>query len=190
MAIDMRRFGAVLLLLLGGCLAPGEIRVRPNMWAQPLIGTTLNNCYKVDEKLYRAEQPSANEMKILEEFGIRCVISLRKWDYDKDRAKGTELVLKQVGMDAGSITELQLREALRMIDESEGPILVHCRLGSDRTGAVCAAYRIAVQEWSVEDAIDEIIHGGYGFHRGIFENIPKTLRSIDWDEFRKKLSNN
>lgn len=43
-------------------------------------------------------------------------------------------------------------------------MVVHCWHGSDRTGAVIAAYRIVQQGWSQHDAIDEMINGGYGFH--------------------------
>lgn len=39
------------------------------------------------------------------------------------------------------------------------------RHGSDRTGTMCALYRIAVQGWSKEDAIREMTAGGFGFHR-------------------------
>lgn len=45
------------------------------------------------------------------------------------------------------------------------PIIFHCHHGSDRTGAVCALYRIVFQNVSKEDAIREMIEGEYGFHR-------------------------
>ena len=43
------------------------------------------------------------------------------------------------------------------------PTLVHCLHGEDRTGMVVAAWRILVQGWSPEKAIDEMY--SFGFHR-------------------------
>lgn len=41
-------------------------------------------------------------------------------------------------------------------------IYIHCKWGKDRTGMVCAAYRILRQGWSVDDAIKEL--HTFGFH--------------------------
>lgn len=40
-------------------------------------------------------------------------------------------------------------------------VLVHCLHGNDRTGIVCAAYRIKYHKWTVEQAIDEMYERGY-----------------------------
>jgi len=38
---------------------------------------------------------------------------------------------------------------------------VHCRLGDDRTGMMIAAYRMAVEGWSADDAMLEMQHFGF-----------------------------
>lgn len=43
------------------------------------------------------------------------------------------------------------------------PVYVHCKDGVDRTGIVCAAYRVLMLGWSVDDAIKEMY--GLGYHR-------------------------
>lgn len=44
-----------------------------------------------------------------------------------------------------------------------GMTLVHCLHGEDRTGMVCAAYRIMVQGWSLDQAVNEMMI--MGFHK-------------------------
>ena len=50
------------------------------------------------------------------------------------------------------------------------PIFVHCRHGADRTGMMSALYRIKHDGWSKQEAIDEMVHGGLGFH-SIWTNL-------------------
>ena len=59
----------------------------------------------------------------------------------------------------------------------EGPVLVHCKHGADRTGCIVALYRIVFQSWSKEAAIDEMHNGGYGFiaYMIISQSIYKTV---------------
>jgi protein-tyrosine phosphatase len=58
------------------------------------------------------------------------------------------------------------------------PILVHCQHGSDRTGMMCAMYRIVLQGWTEEAAIKEMIDRGYGFHE-VWANIAPWINNLD-----------
>ena len=69
---------------------------------------------------------------------------------------------------------------------AEGPVLIHCWHGSDRTGLVSALYRIVSQGWSKEDAIDELMHGGYG-HHSLYKNIPEFIRHADVEEIKRQV---
>jgi hypothetical protein len=55
------------------------------------------------------------------------------------------LNLYRVPMDAGKIKTADVVAALRFIKQSEGPVLIHCRHGSDRTGTISALHRIVFQ---------------------------------------------
>ncbi len=171
---------AIALILLLSCLnAAAEYRLRPAEWATPVIGSELENMYKVDEGLYRSEQPDDDDFEALERYGIREVLNLREYHSDEDDAGDTSLRLHRIRIETDEITERQLAQALAIIDASEGPILVHCWHGSDRTGAVIAAYRVARQGWSREKAIDELAHGGYGYHSSFYPNIVDLIRTMD-----------
>ena len=84
------------------------------------------------------------------------------------------------------INEEQLIEALRIIKNRKAPIVIHCHHGSDRTGAVCALYRVVFQNVSKEDAIHEMTEGGFGFHR-IYKNIIRRIKEADIEQIRRKV---
>ncbi len=158
---------------------------RPANWAAPVPAEHLKNFYKLDEKVYRSAQPNRKGFRELEELGIKNVLSFRDYHSDED-AEGTHLNLYRVKMEAGEITDNKVIEALRTIKESEGPILIHCWHGSDRTGLISAMYRIVFQTWSKEDAIEELMHGGYGYH-SLYKNIPEYIRKVDVEGIKKQL---
>jgi tyrosine-protein phosphatase SIW14 len=129
----------------------------------------LPNFHRVDENLYRGGQPKTGGLKKLAELGIKTVINLRG-ESDDTRAEGREAV--RLGMRyfsipmsaAGRPTEEQVKRVIEIIEEKEkAPVFVHCRRGSDRTGAIVAIYRIEKDGWTAERAIEEANRYGLGF---------------------------
>ncbi len=175
-----------MILISSGCLAD-EPRLRPDTWAKPVLSDNLKNWYKVDDLVYRSRQPDAVAMVELEKFGIRRVLNLREFHDDQDEAKGTGLKLSHVPINASVLNDGHVLSSLKTIMASDQPILVHCWHGSDRTGAIVAIYRIVVQGWSKAAAIDELRHGGYGFHP-MFKNIVEYLENVDTENIRLQLS--
>lgn len=181
----------VLVSVLPSCSSgnlPVEELAEADLKSVPLNAEGLENFYKVSDKLYRSAQPSREGFRSLQTMGVTNVLNLRNYHSDEDESEGTELNLLRRRMNAGSITEDDLRESLKMIRDADGPVLVHCWHGSDRTGAVCAAYRIVFENWSVESALDEMFYEPFGHHRRIYTNIPELIRSIDWVAMRLELS--
>lgn len=179
----MKRF----LLLLVFCLSALFAAWGQSFTAEKITlpNSTLHNFYRIDSNVYRSEQPTAADFKALEKYGIREVLNLRNWHSDKD-AEGTDLVLHRVKTNAYIINERDFIKALRIIHNRKGPIVFHCLHGSDRTGAICAMYRIVFQGVSKEDAIRELKEGGYGFHP-VFINIIPAIRNADIDYIRSEV---
>jgi tyrosine-protein phosphatase SIW14 len=165
--------------------ASTTVSQRPLAWAAPIPSGHLRNFYKIDDKVYRSAQPDRIGFQELSTLGIRNVLSLREYHSDDD-GKDLGLNLYRVKMEAGEITTEKVVEALRIIRKAEGPILIHCWHGSDRTGLVSAMYRIVFQGWTREDAIEELMRGGYGYH-SLYRNIPEFIRQADIETIRKEV---
>ena len=176
----------MLVIALWAAVVPAaETPSRPDTWARPVQSEHLKNFYKLDDKVYRSAQPNAKGFKELKTLGIRNVLSFRDYHSDDD-GEVLGLNLYRIQMEAGDITAEQVVEALRFIKHADGPILIHCWHGSDRTGMVSALYRIVFQGWSKEEAINELMHGGYGYH-SLYKNIPEFIQKADIEEIRGRV---
>lgn len=178
MNIMMRSAVLLILALWAPALPAAEQLPRPAAWAKPVSSEHLTNFYQLDNKVYRSAQPDWKAFQELEQLGIRNVLSFRDYHSDNDEAKSASIRLFRVKMEAGEISDDKVIEALRIIKNAEGPVLIHCWHGSDRTGLISAMYRIVFQGWSKVDAIDELMHGGYGYH-AMYKNIPAYIRKAD-----------
>jgi hypothetical protein len=47
-------------------------------------------------------------------------------------------------------------------------------------------YRVVFLGWSKDEAIDELMNGGYGYH-SLYTNIPEFIREADIDKIRKQV---
>ncbi len=176
----------VVLLSVSTLLHGGEVKTRPENWAKPVHAGSLKNFHQLDAKVYRSAQPGRKGFQSLQQLGIQNVLNLRDYHSDNDEAKGLGMKLFRVKMEAGDINIQDVVTALRIIRESEGPILIHCWHGSDRTGLISAMYRIVFQNWSKEEAIDELKNGGYGYH-SMYDNIPTFIKDVDIDQVKKQV---
>jgi len=153
-------------------------------WAVPISLQGVPNLHRISPGLYRSEQPTALGMKNLEKLGIRTVINLRFFNNDRKEVAGTLLRTERVKILTWDIDDQQVVEVMRMLrDPQNGPFLIHCQHGADRTGLMSAMYRILEQGWSVDDALAELTGGGYGYH-SMWSNILKYVRSADIEKLR------
>jgi protein tyrosine/serine phosphatase len=164
-----------------------DIRARPDNWSQPVANSSVKNFYRVNEYVYRSAQPDAEGMQEMHKMGIRNILNLRSRQTDESRVKGLELTLHNVKMFPHYIEDEDIIEALRIIKSAKEPLLIHCLYGSDRTGVVVAMYRIVLQNWTKEQAMEEMKNGGYGFHT-IYQNIPSYIKNADIERIRAKVN--
>jgi protein tyrosine/serine phosphatase len=143
--------------------------------------------YKVDDGVYRSEQPDKEQFRALEKYGIKEILNLRYWHSDNRHAKGTNLTMHRIKMNAHNANDFDVVSALRIIKNRKDPILIHCHHGSDRTGLIVAMYRITFHNISKEDAINEMVNGGFGFHE-IYDNILRYINNVNVDNIRKQLN--
>jgi protein tyrosine/serine phosphatase len=151
----------------------------------------VNNLFRLAPSLYRSAKLSRRDVPHLRELGIRKVISLRAYHSDRRILAGSGIATHRIPINTWNICDrevLAALDALRRV-ESDGPILIHCQHGADRTGLICALYRIVFQNWSKEAALDELLNGGFGFHT-IWKNIPHYLEHVDAEDLRQRLGQN
>ena len=161
---------------------------RPDAWAKPLSRPGLPNLNQITPDLYRSAQPTAEGMKELKSMGVKTVLNLRAGHSDEDLAGQTGLAIERLKLKTWSVDDEAVAQALRvMTDKSRAPLLVHCQHGADRTGVMCAAYRVVVQNWDKEEAIREMTEGGYGFH-SVWQNLIQRIRDMDVEAIRRKLN--
>ena len=145
------------------------------------------NFHQVSPSLYRSAQPTETGMANLKKMGIRTVINLRSFHSDRDEISDTGLAYEHIYMKAWHPERKEVIRFLQIVtDPNRAPILVHCKHGADRTGTMCAIYRIALEGWSVEDAIKEMTEGDFNFHE-VWDNLPEFIEELNIDEIKMKL---
>jgi len=126
----------------------------------------LPNFHQVDPHLFRGGQPAVGGVSRLKSLGIRTIVNLR---YEPDLVKAEQAEATAAGIAYYNIpmrglnrpTDGQVTRILGLIDDpANGPVFVHCKAGSDRTGAIVACYRIARAAWTAERAIREAFDYG------------------------------
>ena len=148
----------------------------------------VENSYRVSPELYRSGQPDDEGFRTIERAGIKSVLNLREYHRDDDEAAGTTLKLLHYPVAAGSVTEQDIENILKLLRTAPKPVLVHCWHGSDRTGITVAAYRIVEQGLSVEEAEKELTDDRFGHHEFWYGNLRRLLHSTDWNALRERLN--
>lgn len=177
-----------LALVLAGPTTDAETpALRPATWAQPLAAKGTSNFFKVSDALYRSAQPTAEGFRSLKERGIVTVVNLRSFNSDRKEIGSTGLAYEHIYMKAWHPERKEVVRFLQIVtDPKRTPVLVHCQHGSDRTGAMTAAYRIVVQGWSKEEAVREMSSEEFGFHR-VWVNLPDWIHDLDVEAIRKEV---
>lgn len=159
---------------------------RPSQWAQPVKLEGVPNLHRINDGLYRSAQPSALGMKKLKALGMETVVNLRSFHSDRDEIGDLGLAYEHIYMKAWHPEEKEAVRFLQIVtNPRRTPVLFHCQHGADRTGTMCALYRVAIQGWSKEAAIREMTQGGYGFH-GIWQNLIDWIYELDIDRIKKR----
>jgi protein tyrosine/serine phosphatase len=206
--MKMRRvaiiLGAVILLLAGGTVGYFEVKgvhvlalitarqtaalpdARPAAWAEALQRPGLPNLHKVTDDLYRGAQPTAEGFEELKKLGIRTVVNLRSRHSDEDVTTVPGLDFEHIAISPFDISTDETAKFLKIVsDKSRAPVYVHCQYGADRTGTLCAIFRVTVQGWSKDEALREMTLGGFGYHEA-WEHLLAFIRNLDVDALRRQ----
>ncbi len=176
---------AALLLASIGRVGAEPVVFEPARRLGDLAG--LDNVGEVEPGLYRGGTPKTAGYGTLKSLGVRTVVSLRHYHHTAEerscRAAGIDFIwLKLESSDPPD--DSSVRRFLRLVtDTSLRPLYYHCWRGKDRTGTMTAAYRMAVKDWPLENALAEM--DAYGFWRG-WRDLRRFVEEFSGrrDEFR------
>lgn len=134
---------------------------RPPEWAQPI--DTHYNLYQMTPTLYRSRQPDSAAQPLLKKLGVLTVVDFIN-ESDSKWLSDPAVTQVQIPLRSAHVDDADIIKSLRAIQTAErnGPVLIHCKHGLDRTGLVAAMYRIVVQGWTKQAALDEMQRGGFG----------------------------
>ena len=126
----------------------------------PLGIPGVENGYNVDGVVWRSAQPKDAAWPLIARAGCRAILDLNS---SGDAASQQLDLVHAAGMQYHSLDwsgvlppcPAEVDVALAFLHELPSPILVHCEHGSDRTGTLCAIWRMDHDGWTLEQALDE-----------------------------------
>lgn len=121
----------------------------------------LPNGYIVDPgRIWRSGQPEDCAWPELARAGCRSVLDLNNplavANAQKVLAEFQRLTYASIPWQ-GAIppSQIVIMASLRLVDILPPPVLIHCEHGSDRTGTLCAIWRMYHDHWTFEAAMKE-----------------------------------
>ena len=143
------------------------------------------NLAQVSPILWRSAQPTAAGLKSLKALGIRTVVNLRNGSSDRAALQGLGLRYCHIHFATWHAEDEDVVTFLKVMgDPANHPVLVHCQHGADRTGTMVAVYRVVMEGWTMEEAMQELPR--FGFH-SIWTNLKDYLQKLDAAAIRKKV---
>jgi len=149
----------------------------------------IHNAGKISDVLFRGAQPKEDGLAELKKLGITTIVDLRGEDREKfewERRESESLGMRFVHLAVSGWappSDEQVAQFLGLFREDpHQKVFVHCRFGDDRTGVFVATYRMALEKWSPEKAMDEMYFFGFnGFWhpsmKKFIREFPNHLRS-------------
>lgn len=155
-------------------------------WAVRLNRPGLSNFYQVTTNLYRGAQPGSRGMAELKSMGIKVVLNLRGLHSDKQELLGVGLKQDRLPMEPWHVSDKDVIAFLKLVTNTNNlPMFVHCQRGADRTGLMCAMYRVVICGWTKDEAIAEMKEGGFHFNP-LWWNIVHYIRKADVEKLKRE----
>jgi tyrosine-protein phosphatase SIW14 len=121
------------------------------------------NFGEVTPTLYRGGLLSGDGLKAIKKLGVNVVVDTHA------NSKHEKHEVERLGMKYVAIPwhcpwphDEVFAKFLKVVHDNQGKkIFVHCRLGDDRTGMMVAAYRMAEEGWTADEAMNEMRSFGF-----------------------------
>jgi tyrosine-protein phosphatase SIW14 len=153
-----------------------------------------------DGRVYRSGQLTADGFRqAIQRYGIKTVINLQDDDtstagderdptlpqspFDKTKSQESEVVkaagAEYIQFDGNALNSDGTRGRAKLLDdflavmddETNYPVLYHCKAGLHRTGWITAVYRMEYERRSPADVLDELKANGFGDFKATDANV-------------------
>jgi len=157
-------------------------------FAQRIVGVAgLENFARVSPALYRGAQPTEEGFRQLKAMGVKTVIDFRSHHSTKKQVEDAGMTALEIPLkaDLGSVppSEEELKAFFKaVLDPARQPCYIHCAFGKDRTGTMAAVYRLEVDGWTPEEAMQEM--EAFGYHN-IYRDLVNFIRTYKPRGFAK-----
>jgi tyrosine-protein phosphatase SIW14 len=168
--MSSRRVAAIALVLYSTAVAAGcsahhkqTPAVNPPALAEKIYVPGISDFGRVNYFLYRGSQPKDDGVEQLKQFGIDTIVDLRGEFHglmEKERLRAESLGMRFINLPGSGWATPKDEEIAQFFsllrERPRRKIFIHCWLGGDRSGMFIAAYRIAFDGWSPQQAIQEM----------------------------------
>ena len=128
-----------------------------------LLRSLYDNEFEISKGIYRSNQPSPKKIEYWFKKGVRTILNLRgesdqgAYYLEKEACKtlGINLIDHQLGASTLKSKEVLL-ELCKILKTIKGPLLMHCKSGSDRAGLASVIYLIAVKKINPSVAANQL----------------------------------
>src|SRR5262245_16854626 len=155
---------------------------------QATVDVPIARFQQVDEHLYRGAQPTELGLTRLHALGIRTILNIR--DDGDATVENERRIVESLGMRfvhipikdgnifnwSRRIPAETVRRFFEALGSAPGPVFIHCKRGTDRTGALVAIYRIARNGWDTARALKEANERGM---RPWYRGLRKQIETFD-----------
>jgi processive 1,2-diacylglycerol beta-glucosyltransferase len=143
------------------------------------------NIYRVTKDLFRGPRPKREDIPELKRAGIKTVVNLRAFHSNRKLIIGSDMNYVHIPMKTWRPKREHIMRFLKIATDPDArPVFVHCWQGVDRTGLMCAVYRMAVCGWTRERAVKEMKK--FGAHK-MWRSIARFVQTIDIDNVKEEL---
>lgn len=135
--------------------------------AEPKITIPIDEFQEVTDNFFRGARPEQAGLEALAKAGIKTIVNI---DDDQEAIEAESILAKKLGIKMISIPlsgfwspkDEDVNQILTLVRNSQNyPLFLHCQYGQDRTGLIVGLFRVYFQEWSAQQAYDEMLEKGF-----------------------------
>ena len=172
----------LLLLALWATAALAQSAPKPTSDHAPARRITVigvSNFGEVTPKLFRGGQPKGVGYANLKKMGVDIVVDQRLSGKNEEKRNVTKTGMQFVSIPWHCLyprDRIFAKFLMLLRENPDKKVFVHCRYGDDRTGLMIAAYRMAIEDWSPEEAAREMRK--FGYHRLLCSSLGPYVKNF------------